>query len=131
MDSKQLTFLIWIIFLLNAIVTLSIIKTAKKNNNILSQKENFIKQNRLPKTSFQIKSMQNELQSIDNIQSDLRESIYYVSKFKLNSNEFFKRVYYVKNKLNYTTKIVLKKRKKEFKKYLKNRPKSDIAMRIN
>ena len=104
-EPKQLTLLLWIVFLLNSIIILDVIKTEKKIEALISQKEDFIKKNKLPQTSFQIKSMQTELQVIDKTQSDLRESIYYVSKFKLKKDEFFERINYTKNKLDYSVKL--------------------------
>jgi len=130
-EPKMLTLLIWIVFLLNSIVILDIIKTQKKRAQLSTQKENFIEENRLPQTSFQIKSMQDELQKIDKIQNDLRESIYHVGRFKLKKSEFFQRLNYFKNKLIYSTKINDKKREEEFKKYLKNSPKSTIVIGVD
>lgn len=123
---KQITLLLWIVFLLNFIVILDIVKLHKSNNKIQFQKENFIKDHSLPQTSFQLKSIQNELQIIDKKQVDLRESIYYASKFKLDKTEYFESIIFSKNSLNY--KLKTKNRKKEFEKYLSKKDNSSIVI---
>ena len=130
-EPKQLNMLIWIVLLLNSVVILDIVKTYKSKNQLQVQKEDFIEKNNLPQTSFELKSMQDELQSIDKKQNDLRESIYYINKFKLNKNESFKSIVFSKNKLDYSVKLNSKQREAEFKKYLSKNPKSTIAIGTN
>ncbi len=124
-EPKQLTLLIWMIFLMSSILVLDIAKLYKSDNQLSTQKEDFIRENSLPQTSYQLKSVQDELQSIDKTQTDLRESIYYVNKFKLNKTEFFENITFSKNSLNYKLKT---KKQKEFKKYLSKEEKSSISV---
>jgi len=128
---KQLTVLIWIAFLLNAIVVLDTIKIEKIKSKLISQKEDFMEKNALPKTSFQLKSIQDELQIIDTSQSDLRNSINYINQFKLNKTESFKKVSFSKNKLEYSIKLDNDKRKNEFKAYLSKKENSTIIIGTN
>ncbi len=128
-EPKQLTLVVWIVFLLNSVFVLDIAKLYKSDKQLLSQRENFIKDNTLPRTSFQLKSIQDELQIIDKTQTDLRESIYYMSKFKLNKTESFENITFSKNSLKY--KLNTKNRDKEFQKYLSKKAKSTITIGIN
>lgn len=125
---REFRYLIWIVLFLNSIALLDIVKITIDRESLAKQKVDFIETNALPQTSFQIKSMQEELLSIDKIQSDLRADIYYMSGFKLNKTEYFKRLDFSKNRLNYSIKLDNKKREDEFKNYLSKKEKSTIKV---
>lgn len=125
---REFRYLIWIVLFLNSIALLDIVKITIDRESLAKQKVDFIETNALPQTSFQIKSMQEELLSIDKIQSDLRADIYYMSGFKLNKTEYFKRLDFSKNRLSYSIKLDNKKREDEFKNYLSKKEKSTIKV---
>jgi len=122
----ELNLIIWIFLLLNVVAVLNVVKLEKNRNFLEEQKIAFIKENSLPATSFQIKSMQGELLEVNKSQTDLRESIFYIYKFKLGKRESFKMIKFEKNALSYTIKLDNKLRENEFKKYLLKKPTSSI-----
>ncbi len=128
-EPKQLNLLLWMILLINSILILDSIKLLKSNKQLLSQKENFIQSNNLPQTSFQLKSIQEELQNIEKTQIDLRENIHYISSFKLNKTDSFKNITFSKNSINCSLKTQTQER--EFKKYLQKQDKSSINIGLN
>ena len=130
-EPKQLTLLIWIVLLLNSIFVLDIIKLNKSQNKLSNKKEDFIEKNSLPQTSFQLKSIQEELEVVARTQNDLREDIYYINKFKLDKTESFQKIDFSKNKLSYSVKLKTKARESEFKKYISKKENSTIAIGVD
>jgi len=124
-EPKHLTLLLWILFFLNLIFVLDIVKLNSNNNQLLLQKENFIQENSLPQTSFQLKSIQDELKLVDKTQIDLREDIHYLSKFKLEKKEYFKSIIFSNNTLKYKLET---SKKEKFQRYLSNKNRSSIKI---
>jgi hypothetical protein len=116
--SKQLNYLILMALFLCMIVLFETIKLASDSRNILEQKQSFIEQNSLPQTSFQIKSMQDELQIKEITQNDLRGGIDHLSRFELSQTEFFEELEFSNKKLSYQVKLDNQKRQSEIKEHV-------------
>ena len=128
--STELNLVILIFLLLNVIAILNVVKLETNRNFLEKQKTNFIKENNLPSTSFQVKSMQDELQIVNQSQKDLREAILHIKKFKLKSTESFKMIKYEKNSLSYSVKLDNKQREDELKRYMSKQQKSSISIEV-
>jgi len=128
--SPELNLIIFIFLLLNLIAILNVLKVENKRNILERQKASFIKENSLPKTSFQIQSMQGELQNINKTQVDLREAILYLEKFKLRKTESFQMLKFEKNSLLYSLKLDNKQREVQLKKYISKKPKSSVKIEV-
>lgn len=128
--STELNLVILIFLLLNAIAILNVVKLENNRNFLEKQKANFTKENTLPSTSFQVRSMQDELQIINKAQKDLREAILYIQKFQLKSTESFEMIKYEKNSLSCSAKLENKQRENELKNYMSKKPKSSISIEV-
>ncbi len=118
LKQKDFKLLLFLFLLINIFLISSVITVKRDIYDIKSKKENFIKKNSLPATTFQIKSMEEELKTIDNIQFAVREGINYLAQFKLLKDEYFVILRYDGKKLLYKIKFKDRKRQKEFENYL-------------
>ena len=118
LKQKDFKLLLFLFLLINIFLISSVITVKRDIYDIKSKKENFIKKNSLPATTFQIKSMEEELKTIDNIQFAVREGINYLAQFKLLKDEYFVILRYEGKKLLYKIKFRDRKRQKEFENYL-------------
>jgi len=130
-SSKQLNIIILLLVLLNATVFIDIFKLQKDKKLFMDKKTSFIVSNHLPRTTFQIKSIQDELMHIDKSQKELRQSIGYIEKFRFLNSEFFKNLKFTKNKLVYDIKFETEQRENQFKTYLDKKINSYIFIEKN
>ncbi len=119
-DLKQKDFklLLFLLLLINIFLVSSAIIVKKEIYNVNLKKEDFVDKNSLPATVLQIKSMEEELKAIDNIQSAIRKGIDYLAQFKLLKDEYFVMLRYDGKKLLYKIKFKERKRQRKFKSYL-------------
>jgi hypothetical protein len=117
-SSKYFKLITSLFVLLNLVVLLNIIKLHKDQNSLEIQKAAFINTHNLPTTSFQIQSIKDELELLGKKQTNFRESIFYVNKFRLLKNEFFSSVYLKNGVLKLSINLKSQKREDIFKKYV-------------
>lgn len=127
-NPKQLKLLVYLLLLCILIIAFDFIKLKQDKSFFEKQKEVFIKSNNFPRTKLQIKSMQDELSFVDAIQVDIRESMLYIDKFKLNKTEYFSMIKLENNKILYKLKLDDKKRENLFEKYLSKKDKNHILI---
>ncbi|MFK5882373.1 MAG: hypothetical protein QM482_09185 [Sulfurospirillum sp.] len=131
LGSRQSNQIISILSVLALILIFNLFRLQEGRNLLLEQKKNLIEKYNLPQTSFQVKSMQDELSEIDKHQSDLREMIKYVGKFKLSKDEFLSSLSYKKSLLKFVIRLKNSRREKEFKTYMSKKYKILKAAKSN
>ncbi len=117
-DKKESNLILSLLILLGLVLFIHILKIEKDRNMIAKQKEKMIKKYSLPKTSFEIKSMQAEFLKIDKEQNRLREALSYVGNFTLLNREFFNLLEYEKSHLKLSVRLNSKKRERAFKNFI-------------
>jgi len=127
-NPKQLNLVTYILIFCILIVVLDFIKLAQDKSIFEEQKEVFIKSNNFPRTKIQLKSMQDELSLVDTLQHDIRESLLYIDKFRLDKTEYFSMMKLEKNKIIYKIKFDDKKRESLFNSYLSKKNKDTILI---
>ncbi len=115
---KDSSLLLWLLVILVLLLCVNILKIQKDRGYISRQKESLIKSYGLPKTSFEIKSMESELSKIEIAQNRLKYAIVYLDKFQLKNGELFDSLKYRKNGIKLSIKLKDRKREDEFKKYI-------------
>ncbi len=117
-SSKETNLILWFLMVLVSVLLINTLKIQKERNFLTEEKNSLIQKYHIPTTSFQIKSMQKELSSIDLKQNTLKENIKYLGKFKLSKEEFFDLLSYENSKLKFVIKFSNNKREEKFKKYI-------------
>ncbi len=118
-DYRAIFFLLFLGLLL---LSAEILKTHYDIKNLDKAKSDFISNNSLPATMFQIDGIYNELKSISDKQIDLRRGVSYLSKFKMDKEEYFNSVSYKNSVLFFNIRLKSKKRYEEFQKFLRAKP---------
>lgn len=127
-NPKQINLIALILVFCVSIITLDYIKLEQEKSFFQEQKDHFITSNNFPRTKLQIKSMQDELALVDAMQHDIRESILYINKFKLNKSEYFSMMKLEKNKMTYKIQLDDKKRESLLKSYVSKKDKNHILI---
>ncbi len=117
-DKKESNLILSLLILLALVLFVHILKIEKNRNLIAKQKEKMIKRYDLPKTSFEIKSMQAEFTKIDKEQNRLREALSYIGNFTLLNKEFFNSLEYEKSHLKLSVRLNSKNRQRVFKDFV-------------
>ncbi len=117
-DKKESNLILSLLILLALVLFVHILKIEKNRNLIAKQKEKMIKRYNLPKTSFEIKSMQAEFTKIDKEQNRLREALSYIGNFTLLNKEFFNSLEYEKSHLKLSVRLNSKNRQRVFKDFV-------------
>jgi len=117
-NNKDSNLILWLFALVLLILFVNVLKIEKYRNRIQKQKETMIKKYDLPKTNFELKSIQGELSKVEEQQSKLKNAMRHISKFKFSKQEFLNSMQYAKSELKLSVKLSSKKREAEFKSYL-------------
>jgi len=117
-NDKESNLILWLLVLVVLILFVNVLKIEKYRNLIQKQKKSLIKKYDLPKTNFELKSIQGELSKVEKQQSRLKKVMSYISKFKFSKQEFLNSMHYAKSELKFSVKLSSKKREVEFKNYL-------------
>lgn len=117
-NAKESNLILWLLVILVSMLFLNVLKTQKERNFLTEQKNSLIKKYNLPSTTFQIKSLQDELSRIDLQQSRLKLAIIYLGNFKLSKKEFFNSLSYKQNSLKFSVKLDSPQKEQNFKKYI-------------
>jgi hypothetical protein len=96
-DKSILIYSSIVLIFLNFIFIAEFIQNKKALNTLETKKAYFIKEHHLPKTSFQLKSILNELKNEDKIQRKIRKGLEFITKTPLNKGEKFLKLSYDKN----------------------------------
>jgi len=86
---KDSSLLLWLLGILVLLLCVNILKIQKDRDRVDRQRNSLVKSYNLPKTSFEIKSMQNELSKVETTQNKLKYAIVYLDKFQLKDDELF------------------------------------------
>ena len=117
-NSKESNLILWLLTILVSMLFLNVLQTQKERNFLVEQKNSLVEKYNLPKTTFQIKSLQDELSRIDLQQNKLKEAIIYLGKFGLSEKEFFSSLLYKKTNLKFSVKLDSTEKEQKFKKYI-------------
>ena len=117
-NSKKSNLILWLLAILISTLFLNVLETQKERNFLSEQKNSLVKKYNLPKTTFQIKSLQGELSRIDLEQNKLKVAITYLGKFELSKKEFFSSLSYSKENLKFSVKLNSAEKEQKFKKYI-------------
>ena len=117
-SSTYFNLIVWFVVLLNLVVLLNIIKLQKDTNSLEVQKTMFVEKHNLPSTSFQIKSITDELALVEKNQIGFREAIFYINKFRVLKDEFYNLIYFKNNIIVFSVELKSKKREKILKQYI-------------
>ncbi len=117
-NSKESNLILWLLVILVSMLFLNVLKLQRDRSFLVKQKNTLVKKYNLPKTTFQIKSMQDELSRIDLQQSNLKMVIVYLGKFKLSKDGFFSSLSYKKEHLKFSVKLDSTEKEQKFKKYI-------------
>ncbi|AZV45725.1 hypothetical protein C3L23_00055 [Nautilia sp. PV-1] len=96
LDKSILIYSAVILILLNFIFISGFIQNENAIKSLENQKESLIKKYNLPKTTFQLKSILNELKNEDNTQKKIRKSLEFITKTPLKKGEKFLKLSYDK-----------------------------------
>ena len=117
-NSKESNLILWLLAILVSMLFLNVLKSQRDRNFLVEQKNSLVQKYNLPKTTFQIKSMQDELSGVDLQQNSLKEAIIYLGKFGLSKEEFFSLLSYKKSHLKFSVRLNSTQKEQMFKKYI-------------
>lgn len=117
-NAKASNLILWLLAIVVSILFLNVLRIEKERNFLVEQKNSLVRKYNLPRTTFQIKSLQDELSRVDLQQSRLKVAIIYLGKFELSKKEFFSSLSYKKKNLKFSVKLDSAEKKQKFKKYI-------------
>lgn len=117
-NEKESNLILWLLAILVSMLFLNVLETQRERNFLVEQKNSLVEKYNLPKTTFQIKSLQDELSRIDLQQNKLKAAIIYLEKFELSKKEFFSSLSYKKKNLKFSVKLDTVEKEQKFKKYI-------------
>ena len=117
-NAKESNLILWLLAILVSMLFLNVLQTQRERNFLVEEKNGLVEKYNLPKTTFQIKSLQDELSRIDLQQDKLKVAIIYLGKFELSKKEFFSSLSYKKKNLKFSVKLDSIEKEQKFKKYI-------------